>query len=83
MNWTCDSDRCQIKQCDAEVKALVNRQASSGFLPVEPVSYTHLDVYKRQGWEPAVDFRQLVRIMVDADMEQLQQGQHTPRNPLI
>jgi GDPmannose 4,6-dehydratase len=38
---------------------------------------------EKLGWEPAVDFRQLVRIMVDADMEQLQQGQHTPRNPLI
>jgi hypothetical protein len=35
VNWTCDSDRCQTKQCDADVKALVNRQASGGFLPVE------------------------------------------------
>lgn len=35
------------------------------------------------GWEPAVDFRQLARIMVDADLEQLQKGQHTPNNPLI
>ena len=35
------------------------------------------------GWEPAVDFRQLVRIMVDADVEQLKKGQHTPNNPLI
>ena len=26
------------------------------------------------GWEPTVDFRQLVRLMVDADMEALQKG---------
>jgi GDPmannose 4,6-dehydratase len=35
------------------------------------------------GWEPLVDFRQLVRMMVDADIDQLKQGQHTPNNPLI
>ena len=35
------------------------------------------------GWEPSVDFRQLVRIMVDADMETLRGGQHTPNMPLI
>jgi GDPmannose 4,6-dehydratase len=30
------------------------------------------------GWEPSVTFRQLVRLMVDADMAQLKSGQHTP-----
>lgn len=35
VNWQCDSDRCQIKQCHAEVDAMVNRQPSGGFLPVE------------------------------------------------
>jgi GDPmannose 4,6-dehydratase len=31
------------------------------------------------GWEPSVTFKELVRIMVDADLEQLQQtGSHTP-----
>jgi GDPmannose 4,6-dehydratase len=35
------------------------------------------------GWEPLVDFRQLVRMMLDADIDQLKQGQHTPNNPLI
>ena len=38
---------------------------------------------EKLGWEPAVDFRQLVRIMVDADLETLQSGQHTPNMPLI
>ena len=35
------------------------------------------------GWEPIVDFRQLVRLMVDADLKTLQSGQHTPNTPLI
>ncbi len=35
VNWTCDSERCQIKTCNAEVAAVVNRQASSGYLPIE------------------------------------------------
>ena len=35
------------------------------------------------GWEPTVDFRQLVRLMVDADLAMLQSGQHTPNSPLI
>lgn len=35
VNWQCDSERCQIKQCDAEVDATVNRQPNGGFLPVE------------------------------------------------
>jgi GDPmannose 4,6-dehydratase len=31
------------------------------------------------GWEPLVTFKELVRIMVDADLEQLKQmGNHTP-----
>jgi hypothetical protein len=35
VNWTCDSERCQIKECDAAVKAVVNRAASGGYLPIE------------------------------------------------
>ena len=35
------------------------------------------------GWEPTVTFRELVRMMVDADMTMLQSGQHTPNSPLI
>jgi len=38
---------------------------------------------KKLGWEPSVDFRQLVRLMVDADLETLRSGQHTPNVPLI
>ncbi len=38
---------------------------------------------KKLGWEPTVTFRELVRLMVDADMEQLRKGHHTPNNPLI
>jgi GDPmannose 4,6-dehydratase len=33
------------------------------------------------GWEPTVTFRELVRLMVDADMVQLKSGQHTPNTP--
>jgi len=35
VDWSCDSDRCQIKRCEAEVSAVVNRQANGDFLPVE------------------------------------------------
>ena len=33
------------------------------------------------GWEPSVAFRDLVRLMVDADVAQLRSGQHTPNTP--
>jgi GDPmannose 4,6-dehydratase len=36
---------------------------------------------RQLGWEPSVTFRELVRLMVDADMAQLQGGQHTPNIP--
>jgi GDPmannose 4,6-dehydratase len=38
---------------------------------------------RKLGWEPTVDFRQLVRMMVDADLKMLQGGQHTPNSALI
>ncbi len=38
---------------------------------------------RKLGWEPTVDFRQLVRMMVDADLTMLQGGQHTPNSALI
>ena len=31
------------------------------------------------GWQPSVTFSQLVRIMVDADLEAIQRNQHVPR----
>jgi GDPmannose 4,6-dehydratase len=30
------------------------------------------------GWEPSVSFRELVRMMVDADLKSLQAGNHMP-----
>jgi GDPmannose 4,6-dehydratase len=38
---------------------------------------------RKLGWEPTVDFRGLVRMMVDADLNMLKSGQHTPNSPLI
>ena len=38
---------------------------------------------RKLGWEPTVDFRQLVRLMVDSDLKMLQGGQHTPNSALI
>lgn len=35
VSWECDSERCQIRQCDAEVDAIVSRGPNGGFLPVE------------------------------------------------
>lgn len=34
---------------------------------------------EKLGWEPSVTFRELVRIMVDADLEAIQRNQHVPR----
>jgi GDPmannose 4,6-dehydratase len=34
---------------------------------------------KKLGWEPSVTFGDLVRIMVDADLEAIQRNQHVPR----
>lgn len=36
---------------------------------------------RQLGWEPSVTFRDLVRLMVDADLAQLKSGQHTPNTP--
>ena len=52
----------------AEVDLLVGDPAKAG---------------RQLGWKPAVGLRQLVRMMVDADLEQLNKGQHTPNTPLI
>jgi GDPmannose 4,6-dehydratase len=38
---------------------------------------------RKLGWEPTVDFRHLVRMMVEADLKMLQGGQHTPNSVLI
>lgn len=35
VHWQCESERCQLKECNAEVSASVNRQPSGGFLPIE------------------------------------------------
>jgi GDPmannose 4,6-dehydratase len=52
----------------AEVDLLVGDPAKAG---------------RKLGWEPTVDFRQLVRLMVDSDLKMLQGGQHTPNSALI
>lgn len=35
VDWTCNSERCQIRECSAEVNATVNREPANNFLPVE------------------------------------------------
>lgn len=35
VDWSCNSDRCEVKQCSAEVAAQVTREVVSGYLPVE------------------------------------------------
>lgn len=34
---------------------------------------------RKLGWQPAVTFRELVQIMVDADLEANQRNAHAPR----
>jgi hypothetical protein len=35
VDWSCNSDRCEVKQCSAGVLAQVTRDMTDGFLPVE------------------------------------------------
>jgi hypothetical protein len=35
VEWSCNSDRCEVKQCSAEVAAQVTRDVVDGYLPVE------------------------------------------------
>ena len=35
VDWSCDSDRCDVKKCSADVAAQVTRPVSNGYLPVE------------------------------------------------
>ncbi len=35
VDWTCSSERCPLKECTADVTAIVNREANGGYLPVE------------------------------------------------
>lgn len=35
VDWSCNSDRCEVKQCNADVSAAVTREVTNGYLPVE------------------------------------------------
>ena len=35
VDWSCNSDRCEVKQCNADVTAAVTREVANGYLPVE------------------------------------------------
>lgn len=35
VEWSCNSDRCEVKQCNADVQAQVTREVADGYLPVE------------------------------------------------
>ena len=35
VDWSCNSERCDVKQCSADVVAQVTRQVTDGYLPVE------------------------------------------------
>jgi hypothetical protein len=55
VKWKCDSERCQIKECAAEVKAVVNRPASGGYLPIEHTVTWDDACFSTDAWTFEVD----------------------------
>ncbi len=55
VHWECESDRCPIRQCDAEVDAVVNRQAAGGFLPIEHTVTWDEACFSTDAWTFEVD----------------------------
>lgn len=55
VKWKCDSERCQIKECAAGVKAMVNRPVSGGYLPVEHTVTWDDACFSTDAWTFEVD----------------------------
>lgn len=55
VDWSCNSDRCDVKQCSADVTAQVNRQPTGGFLPVEHTVTWADECFNSDAWTFEVD----------------------------
>ena len=55
VDWSCNSERCEIKKCAADVAAKVNRQPSNNFLPVEHTVTWDDTCFNTDSWTFDVD----------------------------
>jgi hypothetical protein len=55
VDWSCDSDRCEVKQCAADVTAQVTRAINNGYLPVEHRVTWADDCFSTDAWTFEVD----------------------------
>jgi len=50
VDWSCNSDRCDVKQCSAGVVAQVTRPVADGYLPVEHTVTWADDCFNTDAW---------------------------------
>jgi hypothetical protein len=50
VDWSCNSDRCEVKQCSADVVAQVTRDVADGYLPVEHTVTWADDCFSTDAW---------------------------------
>lgn len=55
VDWSCNSDRCDVKQCSADVTAEVNRPVANGYLPVEHKVTWADECFNTDAWTFEVD----------------------------
>jgi hypothetical protein len=55
VDWSCNSDRCEVKQCSADVQAVVTRPVSNGYLPVEHTVTWAGECFNTDAWTFEVD----------------------------
>jgi hypothetical protein len=55
VDWSCNSDRCEVKKCSAEVAAQVTRPVSNGYLPVEHRVTWADECFNTDAWTFEVD----------------------------
>ncbi len=55
VDWSCNSDRCDVKQCSADVLAQVTRPINNGYLPVEHKVTWADECFNTDAWTFDVD----------------------------
>ena len=55
VDWSCNSERCEIKECAATVTAAVNRPLASNFIPVEHSVVWENECFATDAWTFEVD----------------------------
>jgi hypothetical protein len=55
VDWSCNSERCEVKKCSADVVAQVTRPVSNGYLPVEHKVTWADECFNTDAWTFEVD----------------------------